>query len=217
MGSCVTWMCNKFMKMYRTLYGGVHATHSQLSHVEVVRPDTTELHRCGSELVFVVHVPPPLGKCRWWLDSGSALFEHCFDILSLYYLKWKEIIKFGKRFLWQSVARQWNQGDLLQTWNHEIPWFFFFLSNTRLAFPFKTLSVCIPLSQKVILLPLVSVFHFATSPSLWNKIWNFKINLGASNWEGRCYLWNQISIVSISSAAALSGKKYWECTMQTLG
>lgn len=50
--------------MFLALFGGVRATHFQLSSLEVVRPDTNEFHKCGFELVFMVHVPPPSCKCK---------------------------------------------------------------------------------------------------------------------------------------------------------
>lgn len=64
MGSCVTWLCNELMKMFLALFGGVHATPFQLRFIEVARPNTNVFHECGSELVHMVHVPPPLCKCK---------------------------------------------------------------------------------------------------------------------------------------------------------
>lgn len=89
-------MRNKLTKLVLALYGGVHATHSELSHLKVIRPDTSGYHSWGSELVFMVMY---LFLYAIASDEQTQAL-HCLKIalifieFSLYYLKWTEMITF---------------------------------------------------------------------------------------------------------------------------
>lgn len=128
------------MKLFLALYGGVHATHSELSHLEVIRPDTSGCHNCGSELVFMV-----MSLLLYTSASDEQTWAlHCLKIALLYslcYLKWTKMITFCYKILitvYSKTARM-----RFATNKHEMVTLliFLFFSNIRLAFSFKVLCL----------------------------------------------------------------------------